>query len=121
MNFKNVDFDLLYPDKREEGSTQIRQCQLVMIRMLKIVDYLCNHYQVKYFLTGGTLIGAIRHKGFIPWDDDLDISMPRASYEAFLRIAPSEIPANRPFHPEYVIESLGTLLNVFFAPTYGAV
>jgi lipopolysaccharide cholinephosphotransferase len=92
MNFKVVDFDSLYPDIREEGQTSVRQCQLVMIRMLKIVDHLCNRYQVKYFLTGGTLIGVIRHDGFIPWDDDLDIGMTRDNYEKFVQFVVPQLP-----------------------------
>jgi len=87
-----MDFDRLFPDNREEGETPLRQCQLVMLRMLKIFDYLCTKYDVKYFLTGGSLIGAIRHQGFIPWDDDLDVGITRANYEKFVRLAVPELP-----------------------------
>jgi lipopolysaccharide cholinephosphotransferase len=87
-----MDFDKLFPDNREQGETLLRQCQLVMLRMLKILDYLCTKYKVEYFLSGGTLLGAIRHKGFIPWDDDLDIGMTRVNYEKFLQFAVAELP-----------------------------
>lgn len=87
-----MDFDRLFPDNREEGETPLRQCQLVMLRMLKILDHLCTKYDIRYFLIGGTLIGAIRHKGFIPWDDDLDIGMTRNDYEKFIKYAVPELP-----------------------------
>src|SRR5919206_1290658 len=87
-----MNFDELFPDEREKGETLTRQCQLVMLRMLKVVDYLCSKHDIKYFLTGGTMLGAIRHKGFIPWDDDLDVGMTRANYEQFLKHAVSDFP-----------------------------
>lgn len=75
---------------QEDG--RLRQAQLKMLGMLKVIDALCVKHGLDYWLEGGTLLGAIRHQGFIPWDDDLDISMPRASYDAFLRLAPAELP-----------------------------
>lgn len=87
-----MDFDHLFPDNREAGETPLRQCQLVMLRMLKIFDYLCVKHGIKYFLTGGSLIGAVRHQGFIPWDDDLDVGMLRRDYERFVQLAVSELP-----------------------------
>jgi len=87
-----MEFDLLFPDEREKGETPIRQSQLVMLRMLKIMDYLCSRHNIQYFLTGGSLLGAIRHKGFIPWDDDLDVGMTRDNYEKFVQLAVPELP-----------------------------
>ena len=87
-----MDFDYLFPDNREEGATPLRQCQLVMLRMLKILDYLCTKHKIKYFLIGGSLIGAVRHQGFIPWDDDLDVGMMREDYEKFIQYAVPELP-----------------------------
>lgn len=87
-----TDFDTLFPDVRESGETPVRQCQLVILRMLKIFDYLCEKHGIKYFLVGGTLLGAIRHQGFIPWDDDLDLGMTRDDYEKFVKYAAPELP-----------------------------
>lgn len=66
--------------------TEIKQVELGILDY--IVD-ICNKYNLIYYLSYGTLIGAIRHKGFIPWDDDIDISMPRNDYEKFLKITSS--------------------------------
>jgi lipopolysaccharide cholinephosphotransferase len=71
---------------------RLRQAQLKMLAMLEVVDTICLKYNLDYWLDAGTLLGSIRHQGFIPWDDDMDISMPRASYEQFLRVAPEELP-----------------------------
>lgn len=87
-----TDFDTLFPDNRKEGETQLRQAQLVMLRMLKVIDHICRKHGLRYWLCSGTLLGAVRHKGFIPWDDDLDISMIREDYNRFVEIAPLEFP-----------------------------
>jgi lipopolysaccharide cholinephosphotransferase len=86
------DWDQLFPDEREKGATRLKQCQLVMLRILKIVHYLCERHNIEYFMVGGSLLGAIRHKGFIPWDDDLDIGMTRKNYEKFVKVGIPELP-----------------------------
>jgi lipopolysaccharide cholinephosphotransferase len=60
--------------------------------MLRILDRICADSNLRYWLDGGTLLGAVRHKGFIPWDDDIDLVMPRADYEKFLKLAPQQLP-----------------------------
>ena len=55
----------------------------IMLELLNVFDDFCTHYKLKYSLSAGTLLGAIRHKGFIPWDDDLDVMMPRQDYIFF--------------------------------------
>lgn len=66
----------------------------VDLEIVKEVVRLCDKYDLKYYMLGGTMLGAIRHKGFIPWDDDVDLGMPRQDYEAFLKIAPKELEDN---------------------------
>ena len=62
-----------------------RKIQLKELEILKHVDIVCKQLNIKYFLAFGSLIGAVRHKGFIPWDDDMDIWMKREDYDVFLK------------------------------------
>lgn len=63
----------------------IRPLQLKILEILQAVDKTCKEHNLRYYLTAGTMLGAIRHKGFIPWDDDADIAMPRPDYDLFMR------------------------------------
>lgn len=69
----------------------LRKVQLLELMILEEVDRICKKYDLSYVLGYGTLIGAVRHSGFIPWDDDVDIFMPRADYEKFLEVCPKEL------------------------------
>lgn len=69
----------------------LRAHQLKAVEALKLVDYVCEKYNITYFMIAGSTLGAIRHKGFIPWDDDVDIVMTMDNYHKFLKIAPREI------------------------------
>lgn len=70
----------------------LRDAQILMASILKDVANICDKHGIKYFLDAGTLIGAVRHKGFIPWDDDIDIGMLREDYKKFLNIIKDELP-----------------------------
>lgn len=64
----------------------LREIQLAELEMLKAFDVFCRQYGIRYTLFGGTLLGALRHGGFIPWDDDVDIAVPRPDYDRLLAL-----------------------------------
>ena len=74
--------DLSYMEKVHEAN----------LKILKEIDRICRKYKIKYALDAGTLIGAVRHKGFIPWDDDADVVFTRGQYEAFYKVVKRELP-----------------------------
>ena len=69
----------------------LKKLQETQLEILDEIVRICEKYGLHYFLMFGTLIGAIRHKGFIPWDDDLDIGMPRDDYDKFMEVAKTEL------------------------------
>ncbi len=73
------------------GIPSLRELQLTELEILFEVDRICKANSITYYLDGGTLLGAVRHKGFIPWDDDIDISMPIADYNRFIKCAEKEL------------------------------
>ena len=74
-----------------------RKLQLLILLIAKEIDRLCNKHHIDYLLDGGSQLGAIRHKGFIPWDDDFDIAMKRADYEKFIGICAEELDKSKFF------------------------
>ena len=77
---------------------KIRELQLEELDILKAFIKICEENNLKYYLMGGTLIGAVRHKGFIPWDDDIDVIMPREDYEKLGKVAKEYLPE----HMKYI-------------------
>ena len=71
------------PDKEIHG---------YILDILKDIDRFCTEEGLRYSMAYGTLLGAVRHKGFIPWDDDIDLMMPREDFERFVRTLPLHIP-----------------------------
>ena len=62
------------------------------LEVLKVISDICRKYQLTWYVYWGTLIGAVRHKGFIPWDDDIDIALKKEDYIRFLEVAQKELP-----------------------------
>ena len=60
--------------------------QKYLLKLFKEVDEICKENNLRYVMSGGSLIGAVRHEGFVPWDDDVDLYMPRSDWEKFVKI-----------------------------------
>lgn len=78
------------PDDFKPTDT-LRNIQLFHLELLRFIDNVCDKHNIDYWITGGTLLGAVRHDGFIPWDDDVDITFMREDYEKFIEVLPKEI------------------------------
>ena len=86
---KTTGADFRFPD---EHGGRLEAIQQILLAYLLEVDRICKKHNIQWYLGGGTLLGAARHKGFIPWDDDVDIMMLREDYDKFLEVAPDELP-----------------------------
>lgn len=80
--------------KIKQETVNTRDIQEEEVKILLDFAKVCDKNQLTYYISGGTFIGAVRHKGFIPWDDDIDVAMPRKDYNRFLKIAPNELQSN---------------------------
>lgn len=86
----------------------LEEIKKIELDILINFDAFCKENNLKYYLSGGTLLGAIRHKGFIPWDDDIDVCMPRKDYEKLIKIFPYK------FKDKYILKA--TEKNNFISP-----
>lgn len=77
----------------------LRKVQLTQLEIAKEIKRVCEENDIRYFLADGSFLGAVRHSGFIPWDDDMDMGMLRSDYEKFCRIAPAKL------KPEYCLQT----------------
>lgn len=83
----------------------LKELHAVLLESLKDIDSLCKRHNLRYSIYCGTLLGAVRHGGFIPWDDDADLAMPIKDYRRFCRIAPKEL------REKYVIQNYGNTIQ----------
>lgn len=72
----------------------LRKAQHRMLEIYREIEKICDKHQIPYWINGGTLLGAIRHKGFIPWDDDFDIEVLRKDYKKLISVLEQELPSN---------------------------
>ncbi|MGN0660840.1 MAG: phosphorylcholine transferase LicD [Oscillospiraceae bacterium] len=90
---------------------KLKQLQEIEAEMLKKVAEVCDKHNITYYLCSGTCLGAVRHKGFIPWDDDIDICMPYKDYKRFIKVAQNDLGA------KYYLQNCETDINFHRAYT----
>ena len=91
MSTPTFDAEALKARFNPDGSP-LRRMQDRMTEMLREIDAICRRHNIRYWLCSGTLLGCIRHGGYIPWDDDLDIEVLREDYDRLMEILPRELP-----------------------------
>ena len=80
--------------------TELRQLQIKILELVEYFDDFCRKHNIEYYLMGGTALGAVRHKGFIPWDDDFDVFMNKENYNKFRSIVKSRLDKKRYYFQE---------------------
>jgi lipopolysaccharide cholinephosphotransferase len=83
---------------------ELRGLQLVLLDMLVEIDRICKKHHIRYCIIAGTLLGAVRHKGFIPWDDDLDVGMTRENYLTFRKACEIDLDKTRFFFQDHATD-----------------
>jgi len=84
----------MFPDKRDSVDENIEQIHVVLLRMLKVLKTICDRHDIDFWLDYGTLLGAVRHNGFIPWDVEADIGMLRNDFIKFLKLGVPDLPSD---------------------------
>lgn len=97
ISLKGVHEEVMEADKKRMPAEGLRKLQLIELEMLLEVDRICRENEITYFLSAGTALGAVRHKGFIPWDDDLDLRMTRGEFEKFEKVCETKLDTSRFF------------------------
>ncbi len=83
--------------KNQNAGYDLARVHEATLKMLKEIDRICRKYKIQYALDAGTMLGAVRHQGFIPWDDDVDVVFTRSNYEMFAKVAARELPEGMTF------------------------
>lgn len=97
----------LIKENKDGSKVYVHDVHKYLLEMLIDIDALCKKYDIPYYLTGGTCLGAVRHNGFIPWDDDADIGMLYEDYLRFVEVCKKELPNDKYYmqcfdtHKEY--------------------
>ena len=79
----------------------LREVQLMQLELMRQIDRICKKHNIVYYVIAGSCLGAVRHRGFIPWDDDIDIAMMRSEYERFAKIFDEEFDTEKYFLQNY--------------------
>ncbi|WP_299524027.1 phosphorylcholine transferase LicD [uncultured Methanobrevibacter sp.] len=91
LDSQNQLLDLLFTSCDIKIKGTLRNVQLLYVELLRFLDNVCKKHDIDYWIDYGTLLGAVRHGGFIPWDDDIDLSIMRKDYEKLIKVLPEEI------------------------------
>ncbi len=111
-NLKQDNTPLIVP----HAQGRLAQIQSILVKILKGIDNICQRHKLDYWLEAGSLLGAIRHQGFIPWDDDLDIGMMNDDFQKLVSIAPAEFAAENIFFHYAPTQNLHIFHSEFAAP-----
>ena len=85
----------------ELSDIQLKEIHAIQLELLKELDKICRKFDIKYIISGGTLLGAVRNQRFIPWDDDIDVRMERGEYEKFCLVCSKELDQDKYFFQTY--------------------